>query len=76
MLVTGHRRENFGAGFERICAALAATPAASRRGRGLSGAPQSERAGAGERLLSRLGNVHLIEPLDYLPFVYLMDRRT
>lgn len=75
LLVTGHRRESFGGGFERICAALAQT-ARSR--------PDLEivypvhlnpnvREPVG-RLLSGIGNVHLIPPLDYLPFVYLMDR--
>jgi UDP-N-acetylglucosamine 2-epimerase (non-hydrolysing) len=75
VLITGHRRENFGGGFERICAAVAEL---ARRH------PDSDfvypvhlnpnvREPVG-RMLSGIGNVHLIEPLDYLPFVYLMTR--
>lgn len=75
ILVTGHRRESFGDGFERICVAL----------RALAGRfPDSDliypvhlNPNVNEpvrRLLSDVANVHLIEPLDYLPFVYLMDR--
>lgn len=74
VLVTGHRRENFGAGFESICQAI-------RQISGLGDVeivypvhlnpnvqePVRRILGGGER-------VHLIEPLDYLPFVYLMDR--
>lgn len=75
ILVTGHRRESFGGGFERICTALAET--AKRY-------PDVEivypvhlnphvREPVG-RLLADISNVHLIDPLDYLPFVYLMNR--
>ena len=75
LLVTGHRRESFGAGFERICAALAAT---ARRHPDLEVVyPVHLNPNVQEpvrRLLSGIGNVHLIEPLDYLPFVYLMHR--
>ena len=75
LLVTGHRRESFGAGFERICAALAAT---ARRHPDLEIVyPVHLNPNVQEpvrRLLSGIGNVHLIEPLDYLPFVYLMHR--
>jgi UDP-N-acetylglucosamine 2-epimerase (non-hydrolysing) len=75
LLVTGHRRESFGAGFERICAALAAT---ARRHPDLEVVyPVHLNPNVQEpvrRLLSGIGNMHLIEPLDYLPFVYLMNR--
>jgi UDP-N-acetylglucosamine 2-epimerase (non-hydrolysing) len=74
ILVTGHRRESFGGGFERICAALAE----------LAYRPDVEIVypvhlnpnvrEPVERLLSDLPNVRLIEPQDYLPFVYLMNR--
>lgn len=74
VLVTGHRRENFGDGFERICEALAE----------LSKAPDVEvvypvhlNPNVQEpvhRILGDLPNVHLIEPLEYLPFLFLMDR--
>ena len=74
LLVTGHRRENFGAGFQNICKALSLI---------------SERHDVDivypvhlnpnvkepvEMLLGAKGNIHLIEPLDYLSFVYLMNR--
>lgn len=74
ILVTGHRRESFGGGFERICNALirlAARPDVEivypvHLNPNVKG-PVEERLGA-------LPNVHLIAPQDYLPFVYMMDR--
>ena len=72
ILVTGHRRENFGDGLINICTALAEI---------------SERDDVQivyvvhlnpnvhdpvNKFLGHIANVHLIEPLDYLPFVYLM----
>ena len=75
VLVTGHRRENFGGGFENICRALRETRRAARRADRLSRAPQSQRPGAGRAPARRIApDVHLIDPLDYLPFVYLMER--
>ncbi len=75
ILVTGHRRENFGQGFLNICSALAniakqhpevqivypvhLNPNVQK--------PVNE-------LLSDISNIHLIAPQDYLPFVYLMNR--
>lgn len=74
ILVTGHRRENFGDGFESICEALAEL---SRRDDVEIVYPvhlnPNVRAPV-NRLLADLPTVHLIEPLDYLPFVYLMNR--
>nr|WP_311526726.1 UDP-N-acetylglucosamine 2-epimerase (non-hydrolyzing) [uncultured Ralstonia sp.] len=74
ILVTGHRRENFGSGFENMCAALA----------DLAGRPDVQivypvhlNPNVREpvnRVLGGRSNIHLIEPLDYLPFVYLMGR--
>jgi len=75
ILVTGHRRESFGGGFQRICEAL----------RKIS----NEHSGCQivypvhlnpnvqepvNRLLADCHNVHLIAPQDYLPFVYLMSQ--
>ncbi len=75
LLVTGHRRESFGAGFERICEALRRL---AIRFPDLDivypvhlNPNVTEPV---ERLLGAIGNVHLIKPLDYLPFVYLMNR--
>jgi UDP-N-acetylglucosamine 2-epimerase (non-hydrolysing) len=74
ILVTGHRREHFGAGFERLCLALKA----------LAERPDVEivypvhlNPNVQEpvhRILGGCARIHLIEPEDYLPFVYLMDR--
>jgi len=74
ILITGHRRENFGRGFEEICSAIAE----------LATRPDVEIVypvhlnpnvrEPVQRILGELANVHLIEPLDYLPFVYLLER--
>jgi UDP-N-acetylglucosamine 2-epimerase (non-hydrolysing) len=74
LLVTGHRRESFGEGFSAICAAL----------RRLSQRPDLDivypvhlNPNVREPVLSALSNrprIHLIDPLEYLPFVYLMQR--
>lgn len=77
VLVTGHRRESFGGGFERICAALAQL--AQRYPDVDMVYPVHLNPNVREpvnRLLSGLPNVYLIEPLDYLPFVYLMRNAT
>nr|WP_027469074.1 UDP-N-acetylglucosamine 2-epimerase (non-hydrolyzing) [Deefgea rivuli] len=74
ILVTGHRRENFGQGFENICAALAEL---AQRPDVEILYPMHLNPNVQEpvrRILSGLPNVHLIEPQDYLPFVYLMTR--
>lgn len=75
ILVTGHRRESFGDGFERICVALA--DIASQRPDVQILYPMHLNPNVREpvnRLLSTLPNVFLIEPQDYLPFVYLMNK--
>lgn len=75
VLVTGHRRESFGGGFERICQALADTAQAHPDTQILY--PMHLNPNVREpvnRLLAGIDNVHLIEPQDYLPFVYLMNR--
>ncbi len=74
ILITGHRRESFGKGFEEICNALSL----------LAGREDVEMVypmhlnpnvlEPVKRLLGNISNIHLIEPLDYLPFVYLMSR--
>lgn len=75
VLVTGHRRENFGDGFERICRAIATLAARFAEVDFLY--PVHLNPNVREpvnRLLSGIPNVRLIEPQDYLPFVYLMIR--
>jgi len=74
ILVTAHRRESFGPGFERICQAI----------RRLSARPDVEIVypvhpnpnvqDPVNRLLAGQPNIHLIAPLDYIPFVDLMRR--
>lgn len=75
ILVTGHRRENFGEGFQNIC-------------RGLKTLAQRNRdvdivypvhlnpnvRGPVFEILGGMANIKLIEPLSYLPFVFLMTR--
>lgn len=76
VLVTGHRRENFGAGFESICTALRDIAC---RGDVQVVYPVHLNPNVQEpvrRILSGVSDVHLIAPQDYLPFVYLMDRST
>lgn len=74
ILVTGHRRENFGAGFEHMCLALRDLAA---RGDTQVVYPVHLNPNVQEpvkRILGEVPGVHLIEPQDYLPFVYLMSR--
>ncbi|MCH8505864.1 MAG: UDP-N-acetylglucosamine 2-epimerase (non-hydrolyzing), partial [Ectothiorhodospiraceae bacterium] len=76
ILVTGHRRESFGGGFERICLALAALAEREdvRIVYPLHLNPNVK--GPVETALGSLERVHLKPPQDYLPFVYLMDNAT
>ncbi|MCQ9630837.1 non-hydrolyzing UDP-N-acetylglucosamine 2-epimerase [Actinobacillus suis] len=75
ILVTGHRRESFGQGFERICQAL--VELANQYPEVQIVYPVHLNPNVHEpvsRLLAGIQNIFLIEPQDYLPFVYLMDR--
>ncbi|BCO20553.1 UDP-N-acetyl glucosamine 2-epimerase [Alteromonas sp. KC3] len=75
ILVTGHRRESFGGGFERICQALAATAEAHPECQIVY--PVHLNPNVQEpvnRLLNGVDNITLIKPQDYLPFVYLMNK--
>lgn len=74
LLITGHRRENFGQGFEDICHALREL---SERDDLQIVYPVHLNPNVQEpvsRILSSCHRVHLIPPQDYLPFVYLMNR--
>lgn len=76
VLVTGHRRENFGSGFENICQAIATL---ARRDDVQVVYPVHLNPHVQEpvrRILSDLSNVFLLKPQDYLSFVYLMHRYT
>lgn len=75
ILVTGHRRESFGSGFERICEALRQIAGMHPEAQILY--PVHLNPNVQEpvnRLLKGLSNVFLIEPQEYLPFCYLMTR--
>ena len=74
VLVTGHRRESFGHGFEQICAGLRRI--AERDDVQIVYPVHLNPAVQGpvRRILGALPNVHLLDPLDYVPFVYLMMR--
>ncbi|WP_049416890.1 non-hydrolyzing UDP-N-acetylglucosamine 2-epimerase [Stenotrophomonas maltophilia] len=74
VLVTGHRRENFGGGFEQICQALRTL---ADRGDTQVVYPVHLNPNVQEPVNRLLGNhpaITLIPPQDYLPFVYLMSR--
>ena len=75
ILVTGHRRENFGQGFKDICDAMRTL--ASRHANWHFIYPvhlNPNVARPVRNMLNGYHNIHLIEPLDYAPFVLLMDR--
>ena len=74
ILVTGHRRESFGAGLERICAALARLGQRDDVQIVYPVHLNPNVKGPVHRLLGERPGIHLVEPLDYLPFVFLMDR--
>ncbi len=75
ILVTGHRRENHGQGFINICAALKNIALANPDIHIVYPVhlnPNVQKPV--KELLSGIDNVHLIEPLQYEEFIYLMDR--
>jgi UDP-N-acetylglucosamine 2-epimerase (non-hydrolysing) len=74
VLVTGHRRENFGGGMEGVCRALVRLAAEPGVEIVYPVHPNPNVLDPVNRLMSGVSNVHLIPPLDYLPFVYLMSR--
>jgi UDP-N-acetylglucosamine 2-epimerase (non-hydrolysing) len=77
VLITGHRRESFGRGFEDICQAIAALADRFRNCHFVYPVhlnPNVQRPVY--RLLNNRANVNLIPPVDYPEFVWLMDRST
>ncbi|MCE7032789.1 UDP-N-acetylglucosamine 2-epimerase (non-hydrolyzing) [Lysobacter sp. GX 14042] len=74
VLVTSHRRESHGAGIERICRAVARLSARTDVEVVYSVHPNPSIQRTVRSMLSGRSNVHLLEPQDYLPFVYLMNR--
>ena len=74
ILVTGHRRENFGHGFEEICQALKDIAIENSDVQVIY--PVHLNPNVREpvnRILSGINNIHLIEPMGYLSFIKLMD---
>lgn len=74
ILVTGHRRENFGEGLASICRALTVL---ARRGDVeiiYAAHPNPNVRGPVNALLTNHSSIHVIDPPDYLSFVYLMER--
>jgi len=75
VLITGHRRESFGGGFERICQSISSL--ASKYPDYNFVYPVHLNPNVQEpvkRLLADKSNVKLIDPQDYLPFVFLMNQ--
>lgn len=80
VLITGHRRENFGDGFINICQAIKELAIKYPHVDYVYPVHLNPNVKKPvfdilrEDLLQPLNNIHLISPLDYLPFVYLMNR--
>lgn len=75
ILVTGHRRESFGQGFESICKAISTIAQKHQDVQVLY--PVHLNPNVREpvnRILAGVDNVFLVEPQQYLPFIYLMNR--
>lgn len=72
ILVTGHRRENFGNGFRRICNALKIISERNDVEIIYPVHMNPNVRNTVNEMLSHANNIHLIAPLDYLPFVRLM----
>ncbi len=71
ILVTGHRRENHGGGIERICTALKVLATRGDVQIVYPVHPNPQVRGVVEAQLAGVPNVFLIDPQDYLPFLYL-----
>lgn len=74
VLVTGHRRENFGQGIEGICRAIRRLAEEQDVEIVYPVHPNPNVMTPVHQLLGEIPNVHLVEPMEYLPFVYMMSR--
>ncbi|KTT10326.1 non-hydrolyzing UDP-N-acetylglucosamine 2-epimerase [Pseudacidovorax intermedius] len=74
VLVTGHRRENFGDGFRQICSALLELAARDDVQVVYPVHLNPNVRGVVQQMLHGQPNIHLIDPVDYLDFVWLMRR--
>lgn len=76
ILVTAHRRESFGEGFDRICQALSAIASRGDVHVVYPVHPNPNVLSTVNRYLRSNPNITLIEPMDYVPFVDLMRQST
>ncbi|MCJ8238688.1 UDP-N-acetylglucosamine 2-epimerase (non-hydrolyzing) (plasmid) [Rhizobium sp. SSM4.3] len=74
VLVTGHRRENFGNGIQAVCRALKRIAAEQNADIVYPVHPNPNVMKPVHELLDGVPNIHLVPPMDYLPFVMLMSR--
>ena len=75
VLVTGHRRENFGQGMEDLCSAIRDMAVTHQDWLFIYPVHLNPRVQEPvQAILSGISNIHLIEPLDYLSFIWLMNR--
>jgi len=74
VLVTGHRRENFDSGIDRICTALKVLATRGDIQIVYPVHPNPSVRGVVHARLANVPNIFLIEPQDYLPFLYLQKR--
>ncbi len=75
VLITGHRRESFGSGFEDICHAIRQLAIANPGERFVYAVHLNPNVqGPVNRILAEVDNIHLIAPQNYFSFVWLMDR--
>lgn len=74
ILVTGHRRENFDGGIDRICSALKVLATRGDVQIVFPVHPNPKVSGVVRAQLDGIANIHLIDPQDYLPFLYLQKQ--
>ncbi|HEV7275819.1 MAG TPA: UDP-N-acetylglucosamine 2-epimerase (non-hydrolyzing) [Devosiaceae bacterium] len=74
ILVTGHRRENFDGGIDRICTALKVLATRGDVQIVYPVHPNPNVRGVVDAELAGVPNIHLIDPQDYLPFLYLQKQ--
>lgn len=74
ILVTGHRRENFGQGFEQICQAIATIARLENVQIVYPVHLNPQVQEPVNRYLNNINNIFLLPPQDYLPFIYLMEK--
>ena len=74
ILVTGHRRENFGSGFEEVCRALRQISLRDDVSIVYPVHLNPNVKGPVTKLLGDIDNIFLVEPLDYLSFVWMLNR--